>query len=305
MRRIVTAILFCAAALSIGGGCSVRQYAVDSIGDTLATGDSVFTDDDDIELIGEALPFSLKFVESLLANSPEHRGLLLTAARGYLLYAYGYVQYSAEQMANEGIEGAGHLRRRARKLYLRSYGYAMRGLETSYPGIGDAIMLKPVETLARIDDGAAAEVPFLYFAASAVGLGISVSKDDAAMLARLSEVEALLDRALELDEAYDDGALHEFAVVWAGAAPGRRDRAAVEGHYQRALALSRGHRASLYVAYAMAAALPDQDRERFRSLMETALSVDIDAIPGKRLLTVIAHRRARDMLARLDELFLE
>ncbi|MCK5622107.1 MAG: hypothetical protein KAJ11_07455, partial [Alphaproteobacteria bacterium] len=70
------------------------MIAVDTLGDMLASGDSVFTEDDDIELIGEALPFSLKLVESLLAESPDHRGLLLAAARGYVLYSYAYVHFA-------------------------------------------------------------------------------------------------------------------------------------------------------------------------------------------------------------------
>ena len=125
------------------------------------------------------------------------------------------------------------------------------------------------------------------------------------VLARLPEVEALLQRALTVDEAYDEGALHEFALVWAGSAPGARDRAAIERHYRRALELSAGQRASLYVAYAMAATVPAQDPRRFRDLMDRALAIDPDARPGERLLTIIAQSRARWLLTRVDELFLE
>ena len=52
----------------------MRSLAVDTIGEMLASDESVFTADDDIELIGEALPFSLKLVESLLAESPDQTG---------------------------------------------------------------------------------------------------------------------------------------------------------------------------------------------------------------------------------------
>jgi predicted anti-sigma-YlaC factor YlaD len=148
-------------------------------------------------------------------------------------------------------------------------------------------------------------VAFLYWCASALGLAISVSKDDPAMLARLPEVEALLHRAIVVNESYDSGALHEFALIWAGTTPGARDYAAVERHYQRALELSAGQRASLYVAYAMVTTVQAQDRQEFRRLMDKALTIDPDAQPSKRLLTIVAQRRARWLLSRVDELFLE
>ena len=85
--------------LSTAGGCSVKRYAVNTVGDLLASGDSIYESDNDIALVGEALPFSLKLVESLLAESPNHRGLLLAATRGFVLYSYAYVHFQAERWA--------------------------------------------------------------------------------------------------------------------------------------------------------------------------------------------------------------
>ncbi|MDH3476042.1 MAG: TRAP transporter TatT component family protein [Rhodospirillales bacterium] len=271
----------------------------------LTSDESVFTADEDVELIGEALPFSIKLVESLLAESPRHRGLLLTATRSYVLYANAYVHYPAERAETEDIARARRLRARARKFYLRAYGYALRGLELRRPGISQAITQAPGETLSCFDCAAPEDVPFLYWGAAAIGLAISVSKDDPAMLARLPEVEAMLEHALKLDEDYDEGALHEFALIWAAAVPGRRDQGAMDRHYARALELSGGRRASLFVAYAMAVAVPAQNRAQFRTLLDKALAVDAEAVPNKRLLVAIAQRRARWLLGRIDELFLE
>jgi len=283
----------------------MRSLAADTIGDMLASGDGVFTDDDDIELIGEALPFSIKLVESMILESPEHRGLLLAAARGYVLYAYAYVQFPAEQAAGHDLAEARRLRARAGKLYLRAFGYAIRALEVEYPGLGAALARAPEDALASIDIEAADEVPYLYWSAAALGLAISVSKRDTAMLARLPEVEALLQRGLALDADFDNGALHEFAMVWAEAIPGTSARGDLDAHYRQALGLSAGKRASVYVTYAVAKAVPSQDRALFDRLLADALAVDPDALPEKRLQNTIAQRRARWLLARSDELFLE
>ena len=42
------------------------------------------------------LHLGLKLTESLLAQSPDHPGLLLTACRGFTMYSYAFVAYEAE-----------------------------------------------------------------------------------------------------------------------------------------------------------------------------------------------------------------
>ena len=84
--RRETALVACLT-LACGTGCSVKKYAISQIGDILSSGDSIYETEEDITLVGEALPFSLKLVESLLQEPPDHRGLLLAASRGFVLYS--------------------------------------------------------------------------------------------------------------------------------------------------------------------------------------------------------------------------
>lgn len=49
---------------------------------------------------------------------------------------------------------------------------------------------------------------------------------------------------------------------------------------------------------------PKQDRTAFMALLHKALAVDLDADPEHRLMNMIAQRRARWLLERIDELFL-
>jgi predicted anti-sigma-YlaC factor YlaD len=148
------------------------------------------------------------------------------------------------------------------------------------------------------------DVPSLYWTAVSLGLAISVSKNEPALLVRLPEVEVLLERALVLDEAWNAGALHEFRITWVAARGAQGDWEALRRHYERALTLSHGRRASLYVAYAEAVSIPNQDRVQFMALMHQALSVDPDAHPEQRLMNLIAQRRARWLMERIAELFL-
>jgi hypothetical protein len=111
--------LLLVAVFATGPACSLKTYAINMVGDALSAGDSVYETDDDLELVGAALPFGLKLTESLLAQSPGHRGLLLTACRGFTVYAFAYVGHAAEITADEDLDRARAVRIRARRLYLR------------------------------------------------------------------------------------------------------------------------------------------------------------------------------------------
>ena len=283
-------------------GCSIRRFAVNKIGDALASGGSTYSSDDDLILVGEALPFGLKLIESLLDESPKHRGLLITACEGFTTYAYIYVQHKADTGAEQDLTRAREMRTRARRLYLRARAYGLRRLEASYKGITERIEADPQVALSVVKKK---DVPALYWNAAALGLGISVSKNDAEMLAHLPEVEALLERALELDESWNEGALHAFQVTLASAKPGQPDYQKLRKHFDRALDLSGGNQAGLYIAYAEAVSINKQDRSEFVSLLNKALAIDPDQHKEVRLANMVAQQRARWLLERVDDLILD
>ncbi len=288
--------------LLVTPGCSIRRYAINQIGDALASGSSTYASDEDLELVGEALPFGLKLIESLLAESPQHKGLLLAACEGFTSYTWVYVQQEGDRVAQENLQRARQIRTRARKLYLRAHRYGLRRLEASYQGITQRLETDPQAALSVVKRE---DIPALYWTAAALGLAISVSKNDAEMLARLPEVEAFLEQSLALDESWDEGALHEFQITLAGAKPGALDVHQIKQHFDRALQLSGGGHAGLYVAYAEVVSVKEQNRSEFRSLLERALAIDPAQYEEVQLVNLVAQRRAQWLLGRIHELFLE
>jgi predicted anti-sigma-YlaC factor YlaD len=282
--------------------CSIRRFPINKVGDALSSGGSTYESDDDLELVGDALPFSLKLIESLLTESPRHRGMLETACKGFATYSYIYVQHEADRIADEDFDRSREIRERSRRLYLRASRYGFRGLEVAYPGMTAQLANDPLQAAATVQHK---DLPLLYWNAVALGLAISVSKDDAAMLARLPEVEAMLERALELDEAWNEGSLHELHLTLAAARTGSPDYDELATHFERARTLSDGTRAGLFVTYAEAVAVPRQNVAQFQALIEQALAVDPDDHEEMRLENLVAQRRARWLLRRSDDLFLD
>jgi predicted anti-sigma-YlaC factor YlaD len=285
-------------------GCSLQRFAVNRLGDALAQGSSVYAADDDPDLVGQALPFGLKTIESLLAQSPRHRGLLLAATSGFTQYAYAFVQTEADFVEDADLARATALRQRAGRLYRRARGYGLRGLEEVQPGVLAALRSDPQKALSRFGK---ADVGQLYWTAAAWGAAIALDKTNTELGADLPQVEALMHRALELDEGFGHGAIHDFYIAYEGGRPaaggGSIERA--RASLVRARLLAGDRRAAPLVSFAETVDVGLQNRIEFEELLKQALAIDVEALPEQRLANVIAQRRARWLLARKDRLFLE
>jgi predicted anti-sigma-YlaC factor YlaD len=284
-------------------GCSIRHTAANKLGDALAGGGATFASDDDPQLIEAAAPFSLKLMESLLNESPRHKKLLFATTSGFTQYAYAFVQQEADEMADRDVAAAAALRSRARRLYLRARDYGLRGLEVEHRGFESALNRNPREAarMARPRD-----VPLLYWTAVSWSAAVGVAKDKPDLIADLPKVEALIDRALELEESYDHGAIHSFLITYEmSRRGGAGDPAArAQQHFDRAVALTGGQLAAPLVSLAESVAVQRQDAAQFTSLLERALAIDPDTKPEWRLANLIMQQRARWLLSRADELFL-
>ena len=281
--------------------CSVRKMVVNSFATTLTEGSAAaYAQDDDPELVEAALPFLLKTIETLLQSAPDNRDLLLAAATGFVQYAHAYVLQPANAVQFTDRTSARSGRERARRLFLRAYEYGLRALSLSLPDVRTQLPTNPEQAVAH---ASVADVPALYWTAAALGSAIAVSKNDMALVADLPIVRALLNRALELDEGWGDGALHEFFIVleMSGSEPDAVARA--EQHFQRAVELKRGRAVSPLVTFAETVCVKQQDRRRFQALLQQALAFDPNRFPEQRLANLLAQRKARALLANIDYLF--
>jgi len=289
--------------LSLGAGCSIKHMAVNQLGNALAGGSETFASDDDPELIKAATPFSLKLMESLLAESPRHKGLLCATSSGFTQFAYAFVQQEADEAEDDDFAKATAMRTRAKRLYLRARNYGLRGLDASHAGFSAQLHVRPLEFV-RV--ATKRDVPLLYWTAASWGAAISLSKDDPALIGEIPQMEALIDRALELDESFDHGAIHNFLITYEMARPGAAGDPVERSrkHFERAMELSKGTRAAPLVAFAEAVCVQKQDVKQFDELLKRALAIDPDAHPECRLANLIMQRRARWLLSKRDELFL-
>jgi predicted anti-sigma-YlaC factor YlaD len=296
-----------AAALALGAllcaGCSIKRTAVNLVGDALAGGGTTFTADDDPELVGQAVPFSLKLMETLLAESPRHEGLLLATASGFTQYAYAWVQQESDFIKERDLERSRELQARAKRLYLRAREYGLRGLEVRHRGIRAKLDATPASALARTTSK---DVPLLYWTAAAWAAAVGADKTDALLMADLPKIDAMIRRVTQLDAGFDNGAVESLLISYEMIRQGEEgdpvERATAS--YRRALELSGGKQAGPHVAYAESVCIPTDRREDFLKALDAALAIDADAHPAHRLANLVAQKRARWLKAHVDDYFL-
>ena len=285
-------------------GCSIRSMAVNKVGDALAETGTNFASDEDPELVGDAIPFGLKTMEGLLESSPKHEGLLLAASSGFVQYAYGWVQMEGDMVEAKDLARATELRERARKLYLRARGYGLRGLEVDFPGLARGARPRP-EGRPRADEEGARAAPLLD--------GHGLGRRDVAQGQRLRGERRPADRGgarpprararRGLGPRLDPRVLRELGVRRARRSAARSRRPA--STTRRPSLFSKGRRAFPYLTYAESVSVAKQDKAQFQELLEKALAIDVSRPDDQRLANLLAQKRARWQLGRLDELFIE
>jgi predicted anti-sigma-YlaC factor YlaD len=284
-------------------GCSPRAYVLHKVADAAASGGDAFATDDDPELVRESVPFALKAMESLLDEQPDHRGLLTSLSRGFTQYAAAFVWQDAVEAADPEVSRGG--RERARRLYLRARGYGLTGLSRGRPGFPGELAANPANAASKAERE---DVPLLFWTGVSWSLAISAAQDDPGMLAELPRCEALLRRALALQEDFDGGAIHEYFIAFEGGRPEAMGGSAAKArrHFERAMELSRGKKVSPLVTLAENVSVRAQDRKEFLELLDRALAFDARGeAPEFRLANLVAQRKARWLKGRVDDLFLE
>jgi len=297
--RLVFAVVVVLLAISLTG-CAVM---INKVGEALVSGNSVYATDDDPDFVWEAVPFGLKTIEGLLMQAPKNKNLLLAASSGFTQYGYGHLQQDADFVEANDLGAATALRTRARKMYRRALDYGFRGLEIDVPNFRAQLQKDPQAAVNKLRKK---HVPLLYWTANAWGAAISISKDNPELAADQNLVEALMRRALALDEAWERGSIHDFFISYEGG------RASVGGsltkareHFERAKQLSQGTRVAPLVSYAETVSVSAQNKKEFQSLLEEALAFDANKAPETRMANLVAQRRAKWLLGRIAEFFLE
>jgi predicted anti-sigma-YlaC factor YlaD len=292
--------------LAFLGACSLNKMAMNKVASMLSapSGNSVFTQDNDPELVGDALPFAIKLYESLLASVPDHEGLRLRTGSLYIMYANAFLQTPADMMSGQQLEQKEFMLGRSKNLYLRGRDILLVGLEKKNPALLQQLKdRKHSQALAVFTEK---DVPTLYWAAAGWVGAFGVDPFDSKLGVSLPQAAAIMERVSALDPGFSQGAVHNFYVLYYGSLPDYMggDVKKAREHFQMAMEASGGRDSSPLISLATTVDTKEQNIGEFRSLLQRVLEIDPNADPDNRLVNTLNQRKARWLLDHVDDFFL-
>lgn len=244
----------------------------------------------DLELVCDGAPAYLLLLDSMLVSKPNNVSLLLHGTQAYTAYASLMPECGRPERADV-------LGQRAKE-----YGLRLLGRQKSLGGAERLPLAGFSEALQSVGPG---EVDNLFWGGYGWATWIGLSKGAPAAVADLPKVEQLMLRVLALDETFYHGGAHLFLGIYYGSRPvmlGGRPEVSRE-HFERALVLGNRRFIPTLVAYAEYYARQSFDRELYVRLLNEALAFDLALAPDITLPNVLAKRRAKKLLAQVEDVF--
>lgn len=244
--------------------------------------------EDDPDLIASGVPAYLLLIDGLIQQSPDNEDLLAAGAQLFSLYGSRFAPdpASAARLTAKG-------RRYGQRAMCIAHEPACEWSGLSY----DAF----VSQLSQVEEK---NIDYLYSFAISWLSYLDATSDDWNAVAELPWVEAAMERALELDEDYQQGAIHGYLGILNSLRPpalGGRPEVARD-HFERAIALSGGHDLSIKVEYARRYARLMFEQDLHDRLLEEVISAPVEST-GLTLFNVLAKQEAEQLLATSQEYF--
>lgn len=308
MKRKIATHVYLSVLLTVlfFNGCSIKKMAMNTVANAL-TGDSsstVFTGDNDPELVGAALPFAIKMYESLLASNHTHRGLQLTTGSLYVMYANAFIHTPASMLPDAESQTQEFMYKRAKNLYIRGRDIILNGLELKHKGFKALLEKRQFkEALAPFKKQ---DASMLYWAGAGWMGAFAIDPFDMDFGVTLPGAAALIEKVLELDPNFGKGDIHNFYILYYGSLPeymgGSYEKA--RKHFQLAVQATGGKSAAPYLSLATTVSIADQNVSEFTELLNKALAINPDENLETRLVNTLDQRKARWFLEHVDDFFL-
>ncbi|MBW1697673.1 MAG: TRAP transporter TatT component family protein [Deltaproteobacteria bacterium] len=249
---------------------------------------SAVLNNDDLEMVKAGGPAHMLMIDGMIVGDPNNRSLLRTGAWLYTAYAIGFVEDQ----------------QRAGRLTDKALGYGLRALcvqNADTCGFRKIKFKQFKKILSRLKKK---DVPELYALGSSWAGWIEAHRENWDAIAEIPRVEAIMRRAIELDETYQEGGAHVYLGVFSTLLSPALGGAPEEGrkHFERALELSKGKNLMIKVSYARHYARTVLDRKLHDRLLKQVLQAD-PHVPGFTLLNVLAKQQARKLLESADDYF--
>jgi hypothetical protein len=288
-RARVLVLLPAAAAVLIAQGCTIQSIALRSVDSLFDNTVSALMREADLPFAESAIAGNLKLLEGVVESDPTNVRYLQLACMGYASYALAFAE---DEPA------------RALVFYTRAKEYGVRGLLLR--GIPKTALTADAPTMkAALGRLTGSDVPLVFWTANAWGSAVSLQPNEPDAIASIPTTNALMDWVMEREPRFFyGGPFLYYGVYYASFPPalGGKPELAKES-FDRALEAAQGKFLMTDVLYARTYAVEIQDKTLFEDLLNHVLDAPPDLLPEQGLANSVAKKRARQLLARAEELF--
>lgn len=270
--------------------CSMAQLTVKASMPMIEGGMQALNRETDLILAASAMPPNIELMEGMLINDPDNQQLRNYAAEAYYGYAYGFIEDDSPQ--------------RAANFYRRGLKHALYNLDDS--GINQEILNGDLATLeqalANTDDD---DLAALFWAASNWAKWIDHNRNSTAAIADLPKAILMMQRVMELDDAFYMAGPHLFFAVYYGSRSpmlgGNYELS--ENHFEQARKINA--KQLLLVDLLQAEYLDRQkfDQTSFHNRLTELTNADPDINPDIALINHIAKQKAQNLLKKESQWF--
>ena len=270
-------------------GCTIQSVALRSVDSLFDNTVAALMEESDLQFAESAITGNMKLLEGVVESDPTNVKYLQLACMGYASYALAFAEDTPA---------------RALLFYTRAFTYGQRGLIAR--GIPRSAFTADAATmrtaLKRLGRG---DVPLVFWTANAWGSAINLEQEDPDAIASIPTANVLMEWVRDLEPDFFYGGAWLYFGVYYGSYPpalgGRPDLA--KQSFDRADASGKGRFLMTDVLYARTYAVEVQDRALFQELLTRVVDASPDILPAQRLANAVAQKRARQLLARAEELF--
>lgn len=242
----------------------------------------------DLQVVEDGVPAYLILIDALLQQNESNADLTLVASQLNGSYAAAFV-FDRERRKS--------LTEKSRKL-------AFKGACLKHKYLCE-IQSQSLDGLqATLEQLGQKDVEVLYSLASAWAGWLDAHSDDMKAIVQLPRVRLLIEKMLQLDETYDNGAPHMYMGVFESLTPpslGGRPEVARK-HFLKALEISNSQNLYAKVLYAQHYARMLYDRELHDALLDEVLEAD-PQVEGYTLQNKIAQKMAQELISSANDYF--
>jgi len=270
--------------------CSMDRFIIRQTGTLLDYGVIALYEESDLVLAETALASNIKLLEGMIKGDPENADLRLLTAQAFAGYALGFVEDTEPD--------------RAKNLYLRARDHAMVALR-----MNDEFAAKENQHLDEFEKAIASfepdEIDALFWTAFSWAGWINVSISDPQAFIDLPKVQIMMQKVLDMDETYFNGApLLFFGSVW-GMKPRMLggDPEKAKEFFERNLEITNKKFLLTYIYYARYYAEKTLNEEFFDECLKIVEDTPSDVLPEYQLMNVIAKKKAERLKLKREDLF--